>query len=266
MLRNFLYLNETMLGSYLGAVEGGLSSETIKRRGRRGTRGGEAGVEAKVVSGKFAGQRELSEEDESVVRDTPEHRFERLMSALEADPDTYSYEEVLDLADAFDRLSTGTFITVDCEVEVPPTVAVLAQPEKLNEFLDLAEMLGPLASAFGESTEGLPNVEEIKAARGLTQLKADLVVVGEIDDESPRLAGKLVQEFVREMPEGEARVVGKVAKRWNAGERHPLLALPGASLMTRSERRKATPEAGMDDDANVLQGPALTLDMLAIYR
>lgn len=67
------------------------------------------------------------------------------------------------------------------------------------------------------------------------------------------------------MPEGEAVVIGKVARRWMSGESHSLLALPGATILSRKQRRN-TPIAVDSDDENILQGPALTLDVLAIYR
>jgi hypothetical protein len=95
-------------------------------------------------------------------------------------------------------------------------------------------------------------------------MKSDLVILGEQQDDGIKVAGKLDQRYVRDFPEGEARVVGKVARRWRAGESHSLLALPGASLLPRKERRKATFEMG--DEDSVLRGPALTLDVLAIYR
>lgn len=265
MLRRFLYLNEASVDSYIGVVERGLSDETTRRRGQKGVKGGEGGIDINLISAKGGGQHENTQDDESVVRDTPEHRFDRLMRAVEADPEIWNYEEVLDFAEAFGRLPTGTLISVDCEIEVPPTIALLSQPDELNQLLDLMENIGPIASAFGATIEGMPSGDQINAARAFTRFKADVVVVGEVDEETPRIAGKLDQKYVREMPEGEARVVGKVARRWQEGQRYPLIALPGATLLTRSRRRQATPPADSSDE-NVLHGPALTLDILAIFR
>jgi len=43
------------------------------------------------------------------------------------------------------------------------------------------------------------------------------------------------------------------------------MALPGATLMNRSQRRNASQPVDPDDE-NVLRGPAITLDILVIYR
>jgi hypothetical protein len=187
MLRRFLYLNDAMVDSYLGVIEGGLSDQRILRTGQRGMRGGDAGVKAGPVGGQFSGQREHSSEDESIVRDTPELRFDRLMRAVESDPDQWSYDRVLDLEGMFECLATGTLVSIDCEVEVPQLSLLLAQPEQVNELLDVLEKLAPLTSAFGGNTEGMPDPEQIKAVRTFTNMKADVVVVGEIDESTPRL-------------------------------------------------------------------------------
>ncbi|MGH8909763.1 MAG: DUF6414 family protein [Egibacteraceae bacterium] len=265
MLRRFLYLDERALESYLGAVEGGLSDEMLQRRKQRGGRGGNARTRIGAISAGISGEREDSQEDERRIRETPEQRFDRLMGALEATPDEYGYEQVLDIADAFERLPVGLTIAVDCEIEVPPTVQLFAQPDQLEAMLGLMSAIKPLARLMGENIEGLPDEHEVAAVRDFVgAMKSDLVIVGEQEDDAPKVAGKLDKRYVRDLPEGEARVVGKVARRWSEGESHSLLALPGASLLPRKERRRAA--FGTADEDSVLRGPALTLDILAIYR
>ncbi|PZS24037.1 MAG: hypothetical protein DLM54_00265 [Acidimicrobiales bacterium] len=265
MLRRFLYLNEQAVDSYLGVVEGGLSDDVTRRSTRHGGRGGEAGLGFKSTSAKVSGQRDHTEEDERLVRDTPEQRFDRLIKAVEAKPDEYDYEEVLDLADAFERLIVGTLITVACDVEVPGVVRVLSQPEELGKFLDTMETMRGMAGLLGKNPGDLPTREQTDMIRQVSRvIRSDVVVVGEVDEESPKVAGKLEERYIREMPDGTAQVVGKVARRWGTNEHYPLMALPGASLMSRSQRRDQP--APSSDDTNVLRGPALTLDIVAIYR
>ncbi|MEV0396867.1 DUF6414 family protein [Polymorphospora rubra] len=268
MLRHFLYLNEPAVNSYIAVIEGGISDETIRRHGKRGTKGGDLGGKAAIIEAKLSGQQEHSEEDELVLRDTVEHRFERLINALEQSPERWLYEEVLDLQDAFARLTTGTFVSIDCEVEVPTMIRMLAEPEQLNGLLNMMDSIGPLAQLMGRPLDGLPSPDQVQALRTFTNFRTDLVIVGEVDDTSPRLAGKLDKQHVREMPEGEVRIVGKVARKWKDGEQHSLIALPGAALLSRAERRRAPASTSTDQaaDENTLFGPALTLDIVAIYR
>lgn len=50
--------------------------------------------------------------------------------------------------------------------------------------------------------------------------------------------------------EGVAMVVGKVSKRWSAGQWKPVMALPGSSLLPRLERReleRRKPKQGEED-------------------
>jgi hypothetical protein len=67
--------------------------------------------------------------------------------------------------------------------------------------------------------------------------------------------------------EGRAKVVGKVSKIVPRGRWKPYLTFPGANLVSREERRKVerqAPAPGKEDE--YLSGPALMLDILAIYR
>lgn len=266
MLRRFLYLNTNAVDGYLAVVEGGLADTATSRRSNKGSKGGKlnAGTSALGVGGTLGG--ESSNEDERIVRETSEQRFDRLIRALEAAPEEFGYEDVLDLGDAFERSVVGSMVSVTCEIEIPTAVRLLAQPEQMGEMLGLMETMRPLAEMFGADMDGMPSQATTSAIRDVTSaFKSDLMFVGETDVGAPCVAGKLEKSHLIELPEGEAVVVGKVARRWKSGESHPLLALPGASILSRKQRR-SSPISDDPDDENILHGPALTLDVLAIYR
>lgn len=262
MLRRFLYLNEKVLDGYLSAAEGGLADQVVRRQSSERTKGGHLGVGAYGVDAQASVGRDRVEAETQRLRETPEQRFDRLMQILDSEPDHYSYEEALDLADTFPCLAVGSFVSVDCEIEVPAPVRLLAQPEEVGQLLDLMDVMRSVAPVLGEDAEGLPSGQQTAAIRSFTKaLKSDLIVVGEQCDGGPKVVGKLQSDYVREVPDGDARVVGKVTRIWSQGERHALMALPGASLLSREQRRKA--ELSLND--NVVEGPAVTLDVLAIY-
>lgn len=124
------------------------------------------------------------------------------------------------------------------------------------------DVMRSVAPVLGEDDEGLPSGRRTASIRSFTKaLKSDLVFVGEQCEGRPKVVGKLQSEYVREVPDGDARVVGKVTRIWSQGEKHALMALPGASLLSREQRRKA--ELSLTD--NVVEGPAVTLDVLAVY-
>jgi hypothetical protein len=266
VLRRFLYLNTKAVDSYLGVIEGGLADSATVRRAEKGSKGGKANIGTSGLGAGISRDRESTEEDERTIRETPEQRFDRLMSALAEDPDRYTFEDILDLGDAFEHCVVGSMVSVTRDIEIPQIIRIFAQPEQLGQMLDLMEVMRPMAGMFGGNTEGMPSQDETQAIRGFAAtMKSDLVFVGETNDDGPRVAGRLENLHLIELPEGEATVVGKIAKRWQSGESHSLLALPGASIMSRRQRR-STPATDDPDDDSILAGPALTLDVLAIYR
>jgi hypothetical protein len=144
-------------------------------------------------------------------------------------------------------------------------VKLFANPEQATAMFDMIEAVRPAAGLFGQSLDDLPDESQVSAMRGVMgAMRSDLVVVGDQDLDGPSIAGKLNRDYLRDSPEGLVTVVGKVAKRWDEGTSHSLVALPGASLMTRRQRRARSRDVGSDED--VLHGPALTLDVLAIFR
>jgi hypothetical protein len=114
----------------------------------------------------------------------------------------------------------------------------------------------------------LPDEEEMSATSGfLNSMDSAIIVTGEDDDTEWRISGELVDDFLYGEVEGTARVVGKVSKVVKRGRWKPYLAFPGMNLLSREERRKKEHEAPPPGkEAEYLPGPALMLDILAIYR
>ena len=174
-----------------------------RRRSNKGSKGGKlnAGTSALGVGGTLGG--ESSNEDERIVRETSEQRFDRLIRALEAAPEEFGYEDVLDLGDAFERSVVGSMVSVTCEIEIPTAVRLLAQPEQMGEMLGLMETMRPLAEMFGADMDGMPSQATTSAIRDVTSaFKSDLMFVGETDVGAPCVAGKLEKSHLIELPEG----------------------------------------------------------------
>jgi len=159
-------------------------------------------------------------------------------------------------------------IDVECEVYVPDVIKALSSSGGITQALDALEALLPAAQTFGFDTTGLPSKKEREGVKKFAAvLGGNQVAIGELDDSDWRLAGQLKGEFINGDIEGRARMVGKISTRWAKGVWKPLLALPGSSLLPRAERRaleRKRPEEG--EDENYLEGPAVMLDILAIYR
>ncbi|UIZ15738.1 DUF6414 family protein [Streptomyces sp. R527F] len=258
-LPRFLYLDEKALSEYLSVVEKGISDESRRRQTQSAPGSPPEGVGELPADAS-------SHEEERVVRETASQRFIRLVSALDTDANKWRYRDIDNLSDVFDELKIMDFLHGHFEVEIPPVIQLMSQPNQLGDMLDMLEAFAPMASLMGQEVDGLPGKAETTAMRGFAKtMKSDVVVVGYQGDTDPQVSGKLNSEYLRDAIEGEVFILGKISRKWKEGESHSLLALPGASLMSREQRRKAARQP-KEDDETMLTGPALTLDILAIYR
>lgn len=264
MLRNFLYLDTTALDAYLSAVEDGLRVAVERERSAGTDKGLEAG--ARIASGRISAAR--SEVERMTGEDTPESRFARLLALAREDPESLAWIEVLDPQVDLSNVGFGAIIEGEAEFYVPSIIGALADSSGLTGAMDMADAFEPLSEVFGLDMSGLPDQQQRDGMRSVVSaMAAKLVAVGEFDGSDWKVAGQLALAHRRADVEGPARFVGKVAKQWPSGEGRHLLALPGSSLLPRKERReleKRRPDN--DDDDSFLLGPALMLDVLAIWR
>lgn len=257
-LPRFLYLDDKGLGEYLSVVEEGISDESKRRRLSNGT-----SIDSTTLGELTSG--DSTSEEERIVRETASQRFIRLVSALDAASTRWRYRDISALDEEFSTINVADLVQVQCEVEIPPFIRMLSQPDQLDDMVNMLETFRTMAPMLGEKVEGLPGKKEARAFRDFGKaMKSDVVVVGDQEDGGPQVTGKLNKDYIRDGVEGEVFILGKVAKKLKDGETHSLLAIPGASLMSRQQRRQAARQEQTDD--STLVGPALALDILAIYR
>jgi hypothetical protein len=263
MLRNFLYLNTVALNGYVGDLEDGLrdGSETEAST----TTGVGVGADARVIKGNL---------DRSTVgvrrtsgKDTPEARFGRLMNIAAADPEPLAWIDVLDPENDLAEVGYGAMISGEAEFYTPRMIQLLTSGD-FGRAVDMLEKLEPFADAFGLDKSGLPDNRQLGAARAaVDSFRADVVTVGEFDGSEWKVAAQLSGEYTRAPVEGPALFVGKVTQQWPAGQGRHLLALPGTTLLPRHERRSLQSRKPENpDDDSFLDGPAVMLDLLAIWR
>ena len=167
-----------------------------------------------------------------------------------------------------DGIGIGALVDIECEVYVPQVIQALSAQGGLTDALDTMDVLMPFADLFGLDTSNLPEPRQREAMRTVsTRLAGDQVLVGERADSEWRVAGRLLSHHVRGDIEGVARVVGKVSAVWKVGTWKPLLSLPGLNLMSREQRRRLERTRPSESQQNsYLEGPAVMLDLLAVYR
>ncbi len=258
-LRNFLYLDEAAVVNYLSVLEDGNRESVQREQGRSGNLGGSVGPgPARLEGGR---SRQYTETEEAV--DTIEAKYNRLVNLTTDKPDLWN--RVLQPS-MLDDANAGEIVEVDADVYIPDVVRVLQRGNELGNMFDLMDTLGGLS---GESIQNMPSKRERDVMRSvMKQMPAELVIVGEVDDDWS-IAGSLKERFVRDPDlEGDVTVVGKVRRRWGPDEWKLVLALPGmTSLMPREQRRKMERDGpGDGEEGQFVKGPGLTLDILAIYR
>lgn len=264
MLRRFIYLDTTALTQYMTALEGGLITESTMRSLRSGA--GSGGLDARLLHA--TGEKSREDEESRTLTDTDEARFDRLLRAADAEPEALGWVEVLKADTDLDGIGVGAMVSWECDVYLPDIIQIMSRSGQALEAIGMMENILPIARTLGLDTDGLPDDEEISAASGfLRGMDASLVVVGEDEDTDWRVAGQLTDGFVHGELDGRARVVGKVAKILSPGHWKPFLTFPGMNLVSREERRRMERQAPpLGKEAEYLSGPALMLEMLAIYR
>lgn len=265
MLRNFVYLNSQSLSQYIAALENGLTTEATTRLVNRG--GGKGGVNAQVVNGSL--ERSHENEETRKYADTQEAQFERLLKAAHNDAEALAWVEVTQPDFDFKDIGVGAMVAWECEIYVPEVVRMMAASGEMVGAIDMFRNLLPAAQALGLKTDKpLPDATTLDATSTfLKNVNVKTLVVGEDDTSDWKVAGQIDQEFVHGDLEGPVRLVGKVTKVVSEGHWKPFLSFPGMGVGSREQRRKLerrAPEPGKEDQ--FLQGPAIMLDILAIYR
>jgi hypothetical protein len=208
MLKNFLYLNESTLGSYLSSLEDGLRDSVAEKKAKSSSASAKAGF-AGIGAG---GEHERQREEVTSRSDTPESRFERLRSLALEDSATSGWIDVADADKELGATKIGSLVEIRCEINIPEVVKALSPSGGLVKTIEQIQSFSRLAPAFGSELQGMPPADQLDAMKGFASaLGADAMFVGEPDNTEWRVAGKLLERHLRGEIEGSASVVGKVS-------------------------------------------------------
>lgn len=264
MLRNFLYLDTEKLASYVTALENGAVTESTKRLMK--SRSGKAGADVKLAAA--SGELGHEEEEATTRSDTDGARFDRLLRAARDNPDDLAWIDIINPDDDLVDVGIGAMVSWECEVYVPDAIRVMAKSGEALGALNMLSSILPAAGQLNLGTTGLPANSEIQAMSSfISNVNIATVVVGENDETEWKVAGRLKDDFIIGEMEGRAQVIGKISEKIQPGRWKPFLTFPGMSLVGREERRRLERQAPASTDQDkYLSGPALMLDVLAIFR
>lgn len=265
MLRNFLYINESALDGYLSSIEDGLRQSMDSKTST--SIGGDAKAKVPILDIGAGGSASRQSEEATSRSDTANARFERLRALALSDQASSNWIVIDDADRELPTIERGAMIEVDCEAYIPDNIRALLLLGNIATFANQVGAISDLATSLNLETNGLPDRSQVNALSNAPNISVEHVIVGEVEGSNTwHLKAKLNPSFLTSEIDGRVTIVGKMVEKWPEEEWRILLELRGVATVSRLQRRQlehATPPAEQVD--NWLQGPAFSLEVLAIY-
>lgn len=265
ILRNFLYLDTSILNDYLATMDGYIieSGELIENKttstsGKAGIKVVEAGREVDVKSGRV-----------SKIKQTDAGNFQKLYDLLEV-------ESMLQYLEVFDE-KIWKSIRRNEIVEVPGMLSVTKMFDTMNQVGNISPLI-EMMTAFGKTDlvddKSMEAINGLKAVSDMNSDKEIPVTLKLEFNDKYIFAAKLIPEYLRgdiSKLEGEVTIIGKVQKIIPDGQEYELFSFTSGidSIMkhqSREQRRKYDKNKSNNDVSDKITGPAMILIPLAIYK
>jgi hypothetical protein len=282
MLLEFVYLNKPTLKGFAAQVDGGLIVETKTRTSRKGGFGANVGVRWLSAKAEGSGEKEQS----MTYSDAREAQFQRLLFHAHNDPDALAWIDIMDPDIDFQSAQVGGIVSWECDVDIPNVSRLLAKDgsgAQVIELVDaLAEGVADAGLKVGELDGGnlqpaqlaqlqMTRLQAQIAKRLIDRLNAKRAVTGGDNDTGWTVFGTLAGDHlnVDDIDAERLIIVGKIKRVLQPGESRQILdvarlqQLMGNQLKSQKSAGEAPPPG---KEHEYVQGPALELTILAIYR
>jgi hypothetical protein len=265
LLKRFIYLDEDALAGYTASIEDGLLGQKVTREVKSGSAGGSIGYD-KIAKADL--KRGKEHEESKTVSDAPAAQFDRLVKIGEDNPDEVGWIDVMDPDADFATAAIGNFISWDCDVFIPDISRLISKSGDAARLLPLVPDMLELMRLSGKDIDDskIPDVAAIdRVTSFVNRLEAKRVVVGEDEDTEWKVSGSIHDRFVHaDDIDDRLIIVGKVTRKLSPAQTRPYVMPPTINRQQRKALERKKPESGKEDQ--YLFGPALLLDVLAIYR
>ena len=252
-----------MLNQFISAIEGGLGGASTRRESHGGSRGGE--VDVKFAKG--SGAQSHEEETSRDFTESPAARFERLFAAVATDPDGFDWIDVSQPNLELSTVKRGTLLSWECDFYTPEVVQILGKNSEMRSMMRMMQGLMPAALGAGLDTSGVPGASELGAMAGvLDSITIDHIIEGDHEDTPWKVFASLDSTHLLGDVDGPMGFMGKVNRIVSEGSYHPLISIPGMDFGSREQRRERARQAPpVGQEQNFISGPALELDLLAVF-
>jgi hypothetical protein len=263
-LRDFIYVDDQLVESFLSQVEGGLSDEEIQTASSgRDAKGGLA-LGAGPAKLSAAAGRDAHESSERTVRQTSDSRCARLIDQLEA-TDAAQYLEALDDA-IWAQLRRSEALQIEAEGAVPTIVRFAETARSVNGLADVME-------AFGSGVlddEARAAMEGIASFVGLMQTVP--LIARPIGATDYAFIAPLKRDGLRgslDQLAGEMSVLATLQRKLRPDEQWSIFNEMGLAGLPESARQDMTEAFAQADETfsdAVISSPAALVTTVAVWR
>lgn len=212
MLRDFVYLNSKLVGQFLAQLEGGVYEEETERSSQTGRGSLKGSVRSPI--GKVGGERvrEGTDEQERVLKQTPESQFNRLYEHL-TDQELIRTDGI-DQTDFVDGLVRGILLEVpDVTLDMGGFQKAAELAQQLTDLMPMMEVFGSDGGFDEQAKEGMKNFAAMLGGGATMPVIAS--IPGSV---SVKVAMDLDRAYVLDKVEGEATLLVRVVRKLKKGE------------------------------------------------
>ncbi|RLK60892.1 DUF6414 family protein [Actinokineospora cianjurensis] len=257
--RDFLYLDERTINSYLSSVEGGVYDEEDRHITVDGPGSTPEGEKAP------AGTMATSDSRRKVLRQTAAAKFARLYHHISDSEQVHkvrSGEPLTGFVPADDD-----FCEIKGTVEIPQIVSAVMNAEKYQAIGNMVKIFEGLGFSTNVAhTEAMGQLEALAQAREAIGDKVSVLL--NVATGFPRVVLPVRTDVIGDRfdeLEGRVTVFGRVAEVRPRGSAYSLIQIPGQAGMSRQQRRKMERDRGANTEG-IVKGPLIVLHILAVYR
>ena len=271
MLIRFVYLDRPTLQGFAAQMDGGLIAETKVHLVKRRSKSGE--INAKFLTARAEGGG--SDEREWTMSYPSEAQFQRLLAVANDDPDTIAWIDVMDPNNDFASAQVGETIAWECDVDIDQGSRMMAQGGGGVQMMGIMENFvaaGRAGLNVGENVDTQRAAQLGAQAQAIRQLLDDMKISRIAVGRDPSttnwsIFGPLYGEHlqVEDIDRERLIVVGKVKRIVQFGQSRKLVNSEAMQMMQKFSKAPLRTEA-TNSMNNEIEGPALELDILAIYR
>ncbi|RUT48003.1 hypothetical protein EJP82_02345 [Paenibacillus anaericanus] len=263
ILRNFLYLDTSVLNDYLSTIEGFIEEGPIDQtETEKSNKSGKANI--KFAEGNL--QAETSTETRQKIARTDASKFNNLYDYL-------AKENLNQFLDAFDdeiwrQIRRGEIIEVPSSITISKVFKMTQDLQSMSPMIDIMQ-------AFGQ--EPFKDKQESNMFAGISSLgehatKQNIPIIFESESTRgysfyTRLQRQYLKTDISNL-EGEADILGKVQKIIPKGKQEEVFSIVPAfdSFLSREQKRKMLSDKKGKNLSDFIKGPAIVVTPIAIYR